>query len=51
MTDAYTKAVLTVIAGCLLAIVARQAVPSSGAQFGLGCDGSPQSPCYIRIIN
>jgi hypothetical protein len=50
MTDTYTKIVLTVIAGCLVAIVSRDASPVANAQFGLGCDGSPQAPCHIRLI-
>ena len=53
MTDTYTKIVLTVIALALVAIVAQQAVPRANAQFGfeLGCDGSPNSPCFIRLMN
>jgi hypothetical protein len=39
MTDIYTKIILTVIAACLVAFVVR-----------LGCDGSPQAPCYVRLI-
>jgi len=50
MTNIYTKIILTVIAACLVAIVVRQASPSASAQFGLGCDGSPQAPCYVRLI-
>jgi hypothetical protein len=50
MTDIYTKIILTVIAACLVAFVVRQASPSASAQFGLGCDGSPQAPCYVRLI-
>jgi hypothetical protein len=50
MTDRYTKIILTVIATCLVAIAIRQATPSANAQFGLGCDGSPQAPCYVRLI-
>jgi hypothetical protein len=50
MTDTYTKIILTVIASCLLVIVVRQASPSANAQFGLGCDGSPQAPCHVRLI-
>jgi hypothetical protein len=53
MTDIYTKAVLTVIALALVALVAQQAVPRASAQFGLalGCDGSPNAPCFIRLMN
>jgi hypothetical protein len=50
MTDAYTKLILTVIAACLVAIAARQDPLGANAQFGLGCDGSPQAPCYVRLI-
>ena len=50
MTDTYTKIILSVIAACLVAIAVRQAPPSANAQFGLGCDGSPQAPCYVRLI-
>ena len=53
MIDRYTKVVLTVIALALVAIVAEQAMPRASAQFGfaLGCDGSPNSPCFIRLMN
>jgi hypothetical protein len=50
MTDSYTKIILTVIAACLVTIVARDASPVANAQFGLGCDGSPHAPCHIRLI-
>lgn len=50
MTDTYMKIVLTVIAACLVAIVVRQISPNASAQFGLGCDGSPQAPCHVRLI-
>jgi hypothetical protein len=50
MTDTYTKIVLSVIASCLLAIVSRQISTNASAQFGLGCDGSPQAPCHVRLI-
>jgi uncharacterized protein (DUF779 family) len=50
MTDTYTKIILTVIAAGLVAIVARDSSPVANAQFGLGCDGSPQAPCHIRLI-
>jgi hypothetical protein len=23
---------------------------NASAQFGLGCDGSPQAPCHVRLI-
>ena len=53
MTDTYTKIVMTVIALALVAIVAQQATGGAQAQFGfeLGCDGSPNSPCFIRLMN
>jgi hypothetical protein len=53
MTDRYTKFVLTVIALALVALVAQQAVGSAEAQFGLalGCDGSPNAPCFIRLMD
>jgi hypothetical protein len=53
MTDTYTKIVMTVIALALVAIVAQQATSGAQAQFGfeLGCDGSPNSPCFIRLMN
>jgi hypothetical protein len=49
MIDSYTKVVLTVIALALVAL----AVPRANAQFGfaLGCDGSPNAPCFIRLMN
>jgi uncharacterized protein (DUF779 family) len=50
MTDAYTKIILTVIAACLVATVVREASPVANAQFGLGCDGSPEAPCHVRLI-
>jgi hypothetical protein len=50
MTDTYTKIILTVIAACLIAIVVRQGSRDANAQFGLGCDGSPQAPCHVRLI-
>jgi hypothetical protein len=53
MIDSYTKVVLTVIALALVALVAELAVPRANAQFGfaLGCDGSPNAPCFIRLMN
>jgi hypothetical protein len=53
MTDTYSKIVLTVIAAALVALVAQQAIGSAEAQFGLalGCDGSFNAPCFIRIIS
>ena len=51
MIDRYTKILLTVIAVALVAIVFQQS--GAQAQFGiaLGCDGSVQSPCFIRLLN
>jgi hypothetical protein len=53
MVDRYTKIVLTVIAMALVALVMQQGIGGARAQFGieLGCDGSPNSPCFIRILN
>lgn len=53
MTDRYTKVVLTVIAMALVALVLQGGIGGAKAQFGfaLGCDGSPNAPCFIRIIN
>jgi hypothetical protein len=53
MSDRYTKFILTVIACALVALVTQQAVRSANAQFGiaLGCDGSPDAPCFIRLMN
>ena len=53
MIDRYTKAVLSVIALTLVALVAQNAIGGAHAQLGLafGCDGSYGSPCFIRIIN
>jgi hypothetical protein len=50
MTDTYTKIILTVIAASLAVMALKQATPAASAQFGLGCDGSPQAPCYVRLI-
>jgi hypothetical protein len=53
MIDRYTKIVLTVIAVALVAPVVQQGVGGAEAQFGLalGCDGSPNAPCFIRLLN
>jgi hypothetical protein len=53
MIDRYTKIVLTVIATALVALVLQQGIGGAKAQFGfeLGCDGSPNSPCFIRLLN
>jgi hypothetical protein len=50
MTDTYTKIILTVIAASLAVMALKQATPAASAQFELGCDGSPQAPCYVRLI-
>ena len=44
MIDTYSKIILTVIAGALVAIFAQQMVQSASAQFGiaLGCDRQPR---------
>ena len=51
MIDPYTRILLTVIAVALVAIFFQQG--GAQAQFGiaLGCDGSAQSPCFIRLLN
>jgi hypothetical protein len=53
MVDRYTKIVLTVIAAALVALVLQQGIGGAEAQFGIqfGCDGSPNSPCFIRLLN
>ena len=53
MIDTYSKIILTVIAGALVAIFTQQMVQSASAQFGiaLGCDGSRDAPCYIHLMN
>ena len=46
-TDAYTKFVLTIIAGALVLIAARDGIFSgANAQFG-SCGTSRMTPCYI----
>ena len=50
MTDTYTKIVLTVIAACLVVIVVKRGPGDANAQFGLGGDGSPDAPCYVRLL-
>jgi hypothetical protein len=44
--DRYTKIVLTVIAGALVALVAQNAIAPAQAQLGLGC-GSKAKPCFV----
>jgi hypothetical protein len=45
-TDRYTKTVLTVIAGALVALVVQNAIAPAQAQLGLGC-GSKAKPCFV----
>ena len=44
--DRYTKTVLTVIAGALVALVVQNAIAPAQAQLGLGC-GSKAKPCFV----
>jgi hypothetical protein len=46
MVDRYTKAVLTIIAGALVALVMQNYPRSSSAQEP-GCGGYGQSPCAV----
>ena len=50
MADRYTKAVLTVIAVALAALVAQNAVGSAHAQIRAGCGDSELYPCYVRVV-
>jgi len=48
-TDRYTRAVLTVIAASLAALVVQNATPKATAQLsGLTC--TPSAPCYVTNI-
>jgi hypothetical protein len=47
MTDRYTKAVLTVIAVALVAIVVQNGMRNASAQLGGGC-GNFLEPCYVK---
>jgi hypothetical protein len=51
-TDRYTKTVLTVIAGALVALVVQNAIAPAQAQLGVGC-GMPYGgmPCDVRVTN
>jgi len=46
MVDTYTKFVLTVIAGALVALVMRPAFQAQPASAMNGC-GDPNRPCYV----
>ena len=46
MVDHYTKAVLTVIAAALVALVVQNAAPDASAQIQAGC-GDRFKPCYV----
>lgn len=48
MIDRYTKCVLTVIAGTLLAIAIQLSIPRASAQLGVACGASISFPCYVR---
>ena len=49
MSDFYLKAVLTVIAASLIAIVYEQSFPRAVAALG-ECGGDWEHPCYMKII-
>lgn len=46
--DRYTKVVLTVIAGALVAIAARGFSPTAAEAQSDACGGSSLRPCYVR---
>ena len=46
MVDRYTKAVLTVIAAALVALVVQNAAPDASAQIQARC-GDRFKPCYV----
>ena len=50
MVDRYTKVILTVIAAALVALAARQAVPSASAA-GSECSGTYFDPCWVKIFS
>jgi hypothetical protein len=49
MVDRYTKAVLTVIAAALVAIVVQNGLASAAAQLNTGCGNTmfAQTPCTV----
>lgn len=48
MIDRYTKAVLTIIAAALVALVIQGMLPTANAQLGRGCGESTIEACYVR---
>jgi hypothetical protein len=50
MIDTYTKAVLTIIAAALIALVAERFTGPASAQLGDGCGRSGYKPCYVQIV-
>ncbi len=48
-TDCYTKLVLTVIAGALIALVVQNAIAPAQAQLGLQCGRG--TPCEVVVVN
>lgn len=48
--DRYTKAVLTVIAVALCALVAQNTIQNASAQLGVGCGDSLARPCLVRVV-
>lgn len=48
MVDRYTKAVLTVIAVCLIVLAAREG-GDARAQGNFVCGGSPADPCFVQL--
>ncbi|WP_342241984.1 hypothetical protein [Inquilinus sp. OTU3971] len=51
MVDRYTKAILTVIAAALVALVVQQAVPDASAAVGSGCGLRSWESCYVTIVD
>jgi hypothetical protein len=51
MVDRYAKAVLTVIAAALVALVIQEVVPKAIAQSGMSCEGTRFNPCYVAVSN
>ena len=50
MGDIYTKAVLSVIAGALLALAAQGALKQASAQ-PVGCGSDVNNPCFVTIFS
>ncbi len=47
--DAYSKVVLTIIAGALVVMCLQQSLSPATAQMG-PCGHSRYSPCYVEIV-